>query len=79
MLRAAIKTNLESALGVGLGITLGGVIVPHYAAPPLFFVASPPLVPQALLYFAVTCCGSFLLFCLSDWMKSRFGKWYPKK
>ena len=79
MLRAAIKTNLESALGVGLGITLGGVIIPHYVTPPLFFVVFPPLVPQALLYFAVTCCGSFFMFCFFDWMKSRLGQWNREK
>ena len=66
-----IKSHLGSALGVGMGITLGGVIIPRFFFTPQAFTTYPPILNHILLYFITTYIGSFLLFCLMDWLNAQ--------
>ena len=60
------KKNLGSALGISLGITLGGVIIPRIYFTPQAFTTYPPLLHHILLYFTTTFLASFIFFVLME-------------
>ncbi len=70
-MKRRLKSHLESALGVGLGITLGGVIIPRIFFTPPAFTTYPPLLYHMVLYFVTTYMGSLLFFCLLDWLNAQ--------
>lgn len=66
-----VKRALKSAIGIGVGATLGGVLLPRLLFPAQYNETFPPIWQQVLLYFAVSYAVSFLTYLLIEWLKSK--------
>jgi len=67
-----VKKALKSAIGVGIGLTIGGVIIPRlWLFPNLYNETYPPIFLHILEYFVMSYIVSFVGFWLIDWAKSK--------
>lgn len=66
-----IKRALKSAIGVSIGITIGGVVLPRLLFSELYNDTYPPILTQALMYFAVGYFVCFITFLLIELVKSK--------
>lgn len=67
MLRKALK----SAIGVAIGITIGGCALPRICFPNLYNETWPPLWKQIISYFVVGYVTAFLVFLIINWVLSK--------
>lgn len=66
-----IKKSLKSAIGIGIGTTLGGCILPRLLLSGAYNDTWPPIWKQAILYFVISYPVAFLVFLLIEWVKSK--------
>ena len=69
-----VKQALKSAIGIGVGTTIGGCVLPRLFFGDLYNGTWPPIWAQALMYFAVGYTVAFLIFLLINWLKCRKDK-----
>jgi len=66
-----IKKSLKSAIGVSLGVTIGGCVLPRIFFSNLYNNTWPPIWQQAILYFIAGYAVSFLVYLIINWIKSK--------
>jgi len=69
-MKKMIKKSFRSALGVGIGVTLGGVIIPKVFIYPKLYNNNlenlPNFVIECILCFVAAFISSFLVFLICD-------------
>jgi len=71
-----IKEALKRAAGMGIGVALGGCILPRLLYPHMYNNTYPPIWQQAILYFAVGYIVSFAVYLLIAWLKAKYRKYF---
>jgi hypothetical protein len=66
-----IKKSLKSAIGVSIGVTIGGCVLPRIFFSNLHNDTWPPIWQQAVLYFVIGYVASFLVYLVINWIKSK--------
>ena len=67
-----IKKALKSAVGISIGITIGGVIIPRlFMFKNLYNETYPPVFVHSMIYFVGSYMVCFLFFILLEWIKSK--------
>jgi hypothetical protein len=65
-----VKRSLKAAIGVSVGITIGGIIIPRvFMFPHLYNDTYPPILVHSIMYFVVSYVACFLFFLLFEWIK----------
>ncbi len=66
-----IKKSLKQAIGISIGTAIGGVLLPRLLFQDMFNATYPPIWKHLVMYLAVGYIGSFLVFLLINWVKSK--------
>ena len=67
-----INRSLKAAIGVSVGITIGGIIIPRlFLFPELYNETFPSIIVHSMMYFIGSYIVSFLFFLLIEWIKSK--------
>lgn len=66
-----VKKSLKQAIWVGVGVSIGGCILPRLLFKELYNNTWPPIWQDAILYFIGGYVGSFLIFLIINWFKSK--------
>ncbi|MDK2808857.1 MAG: hypothetical protein PWP24_1594 [Clostridiales bacterium] len=74
-----LKKSLKSAVGVSIGITLGGCIIPRILFSDLYNNTFPPIWEHALTYLIQGYLVSFLVSLLINWIESKKEKFETKR
>lgn len=69
-----IKKALKSAIGISIGLTFGGVVLPRLMFPEFYNHTYPPLLKQILIYFLFSYAVCFLTSLLINWIKIKLNK-----
>lgn len=68
-----IKRSLKAAIGVSIGIVIGGVIIPRlFLFPYLYNETFPSIFMHSIIYFGGSYIVSFLIFLFIEWIKLKF-------
>ncbi len=66
-----VKRALKSAIGVSLGVAIGGTVLPRLLRPWFYNNTYPPLWIHALLNFSFAYAACFLIYLFAEWIKSK--------
>ncbi|HCJ56283.1 MAG: hypothetical protein VB122_09045 [Erysipelotrichales bacterium] len=66
-----VKRALKSAIGVSIGTTIGGVVLPRILFFELYNNTYPPILEQTLLYFIISYVVCFFVALLIEWIKNK--------
>ncbi len=67
-----IKRALKSAIGVSVGLTIGGVFLPRILFSERYNDTYPPIEVQTLQYLLVSYIVCFLVSLLIEWIRTKF-------
>lgn len=66
-----IKKALKSAVGISIGIVIGGVIIPRlFTNKNLYNDTYPSILVHSIMYFVVSYIACFLMSLLFEWIQS---------
>lgn len=67
-----VKRSLKTAIGVSIGITIGGVIIPKlFLFPDLYNETFTSIFAHSIIYFGSSYSVSFLIFLFIEWIRSK--------
>jgi len=66
-----IKKALKSAIGISIGTTIGGVILPRILFSELYNNTYPPILEQVPMYFVISYGACFFVQLLIEWIKNK--------
>lgn len=69
-----IKKSLTMAVGISIGLALGGCILPRLFSPNMYNSTWPAVWKQAVLYMAVGFIVSFVVSLAINWCTKKFKK-----
>lgn len=62
---------IKSAIGVSIGTTIGGVVLPRILFSEFYNNTYPPIIKQSLMYFVISYTVCFLVSLLIAWIKNK--------
>lgn len=65
------KKALRTAIGVSIGVVIGGTLIPRLTHPERYNDTYPAILVQALLYLVVSFAGGFLAALLIEFARER--------
>lgn len=68
-----MKKTAKQAVGVGIGCTLGGTVLPRLLLAQNYNSTWPPLWQHAIIGFVACYGASFAVFLLINWVKAKWG------
>lgn len=68
-----IKKAAKQAIGIGLGCTLGGTVLPRLLLAQNYNSTWPPLWQHVATSFVVCYGVSFAVFLMVNWLKAKWG------
>ena len=66
-----MKKAAKQAIGVAIGCTLGGAVLPRLLMPQIYNGTWPPLLQYTITSFLVCYAGSFAVFLLIGWLSEK--------